>query len=122
LETKIQSPQEPRHSLAEAGSLSAADMRMVLDDIQVCISVARRRTHEAMQKSATDTRLQTRTRTLKLKRPLKNWPAESSEQIRLQKVLRAESSESVRLKAKLSGLWDQNLPLMDSAEVPRLIN
>ena len=84
MEIKIQNSQESRLALAEAGSPTIPEMQILLDDIRVSISAARRQEHEAAQNAGF-------------------------------KPLLAESSESTRLKAKLSGLWSRDLPLMEYA-------
>jgi hypothetical protein len=89
------------------------EMRMLMDDIQVCISIARRQEHEAMQRSIRDAWLEKKTLS---PAKLKHWPAETHEQTGFQKILLAESAESLRLKAKISGQWNQNFPLSSNAQ------
>jgi hypothetical protein len=111
------SARSARLETKSSGSPSTPEIKMLLDDIQVSISVARRQEHEALQKSARDGWLETKTqRPLQLKRPFKHLPIEPQEQSGFQKILLAESAESTRLKAKLSGLWNQDFPLTSNAQ------
>jgi hypothetical protein len=95
---------------------STAGMQMLLDDIQVSISVARRREHEAMRKSDRHAGLE-----IEIQSPRESRL--SPDTTGFQKLLLAESSESTRLKAKLSGLWNQDIQLvtaMDGGNAARI--